>query len=113
MATKIKKAAKKKTPVTKVVKVAPKEIPTSSNSQYTIKNFGTLGREIKISPKSNVTVNEPGSTTEFFVESVSVLIGIGNYHSAKLIMSVGSWEALKKGAEIKITTTKAFKEKFL
>jgi len=78
-----------------------------------INTFGTLGREIKISPKSCITINKPGYKTEFFVESVSVLIGIGKDHTADIIMSRDSWEALINGAEISITTLKEFKEKFL
>src|SRR5690242_3319883 len=57
------------------------------NYHQTILNFGSLGREVKISPKANVTINKEGYKQEFFVESVSVLIGIGNDHTADLIMS--------------------------
>lgn len=83
------------------------------NYHQTIVNFGSLGREVKISPKANVTINKEGYKQEFFVESVSVLIGIGNDHTADLIMSRDSWEALKAGEEISITTTKEFKKRFL
>lgn len=77
------------------------------------KNFGMLGVEIKISPKSKVNVNEPGYKTEFFVPTVEVLIGIGRDNTATLIMSESAWEALKAGEKIDITTLKDFKKKFL
>lgn len=99
--------------VTKVIMVTPKGKKATRTYDYIIKNFGTLGKEIKISPKANITVNSAGYKMEFFVESVNVLIGIGKDHSADLIMSKDAWEALKKGASISITTTKEFKEKFL
>lgn len=99
--------------VTKVIMVTPKGKKATRNYDYTIKNFGTLGKEIKISPKANITVNSPGYKTEFFVETVGVLIGIGKDHTADLIMTKEAWMALKKGAKIDITTTKEFKEKFL
>ena len=85
---------------------------TRSYSQ-TITKFDRLGAEVKISPKSNICINKPGYKQEFFVESVSVLIGIGKDHTADLIMSKSAWEALNKGEEISITTTKEFKQKYL
>lgn len=111
MATKTKKVNKKSNSVIKVMTITPKGKKATRDYHYTISSYGSLGREIKISPKANITVNEPGFKTEFFVESVNVLIGIGNDHTADLIMSKDSWEALKKGAEISITTTKDFKKK--
>jgi hypothetical protein len=71
-----------------------------------------LGKEIRISPKANATVNKPGFKTEFFVPTVNVLIGIGKDNTADLIMTVDAWEALKSGEEISITTVKEFREKF-
>ena len=78
-----------------------------------IKSFSRLGKEIRISPKANISVNKPGFKTEFFVESVDVLIGIGKDHAADLIMSKDSWEALLAGAEVSITTTEEFKRKYV
>ncbi len=77
------------------------------------KNYGMLGREIKISPKSKVNINNPGFKIEFNVSTVDVLIGIGNDHTAYLVMDVAAWEALRKMQSIDITTLKDFKEKFL
>jgi len=78
-----------------------------------IEKFGRLGKEVKISPKANITINSAGFKTEFFVETVNVLIGIGKDHTADLIMPKEAWEALNSGEEISITTTKEFKEKYL
>lgn len=84
-----------------------------SEKEQKIDNFGTLGREIKISPKSNITINAPGFKVKYYVETVSVLIGIGKDYTAELIMGKDDWEALKAGETIDITTTKDFKKKFL
>lgn len=80
---------------------------------YEIDYFTALGKEIKISPKANVTINKPGFKTEFYVETVNVCIGIGDNHSADLIMSKDAWEALKSGEEITVTTTEQFKNKYV
>lgn len=116
MATKTKKSNqnhKNDNTVTKVIMVTPKGKKPTRTYDQNIKNFGTLGKEIRISPKANISVNAPGFATKFYVETVSVLIGIGKDHTADLIMTKDAWEALKKGAPIDITTTKEFKEKFL
>jgi len=84
-----------------------------SEKHLVIDTFGRLGREIKISPKTNINVNKAGYKTEYFVPTVEVLIGIGKDHAATLIMDIEAWEALKSGEEIIITTTKEFKKKFL
>lgn len=99
--------------ITKVIMVTPEGKKATRNYEYTIQNFGSLGREIVISPKANISVNSPGCKMEFFVETVSVLIGIGKDHTADLIMSKKAWEALKSGEKIDITTTQEFKRKFL
>lgn len=81
--------------------------------KQTIVNFGSLGRELKVSPKSHVTINKPGYKQEFFVESVSLLVGIGNDHTMDITMSKEAWEAFKKGETVDITTLKEFKKNFL
>lgn len=91
--------------------VTPNGKKATRNYQYEIDHFTRLGKEIKISPKTNITVNKAGFKTEFFVETVHVLIGIGNNHTADLIMSKDDWEALNKGEKISITTTEDFKKK--
>jgi hypothetical protein len=85
----------------------------TSRTDQVIKTFGRLGRELRISPKANVTVNKAGHKKEFFVETIDVIIGIGNDFTASLVMDIDAWEAFKKGEKIHITTTKEFKEKFL
>ena len=83
-----------------------------SKIRKTNKTIG-VEMEIKISPKANITVNKAGFKTEFFVETVNVLIGIGNDHNADLIMSKDAWDALLKGEKIHITTTEEFKKKYV
>lgn len=97
------------------IKVEMVETEGKVNVQYKqeIVNFGSLGKEVKISPKANVTINKEGYEQKFFTESVSVIIGIGKDHVADLIMQRNAWEALKNGEEINITTTKQFKKNFL
>ena len=97
--------------IVKVVMV-PSSKATRSYHQE-ICNHGSLGRELKISPKSHITFNCPGYKQEFFVESVAVLIGIGKDHTADLIMSKEAYEALRSGEEINVTTKKEFIKKFL
>lgn len=65
-----------------------------------------LGMPIKISPKSRVSINKAGLKVEYFVETISVLIGIGKDHTAELIMDKDAWEALNNGEQLHITTMK-------
>jgi hypothetical protein len=81
--------------------------------QYDIEYMTRLGKEIKITPKAHITVNKPGFKTEFFVETVNVVIGIGKDHTADLIMSKDAWDALNAGEKISITTTEEFKKKYI
>jgi len=93
--------------------VFPKGSKSTRIYQQEISTFGRLGKEIRISPKANISLNLPGFKTHFFVETVNVLIGIGKDHTADLIMTKDAWEALKDGAKVDITTTEEFKKKFL
>lgn len=93
--------------------VTPEGGTATRTYQYHIDHFARLGREVKISPKANATINRPGFKMEFYVETVNVLIGIGNHHTADLIMDVDAWEALKRGEPITITTTKEFEKKYV
>lgn len=105
----MRKTTKKKLPTkVKMVNVTGNE-PKLKYTQ-TINHFTRLGREVKITPKANTTINAAGYKHEFFVESVSVTIGIGNDHVADLVMTLEAWKALKAGAKINITTTKQFEE---
>lgn len=112
MATKNKKSAKKDNSVVKKITI-PKAVKVNKIQHNEISTFGSLGREIKISPKANITVNHPGYKIEFFVDTVTVLIGIGKDNTADLVMTKDAWEALKNGEAIDITTNKQFKENFL
>ena len=92
--------------------VSPNNNVTRIYQQH-IDHFSRLGAEVKISPKSNVCVNRSGYKMEFFVDSVSLVIGIGKDHSAELVMDKEAWEALKNGAKIDIETTEGFKKKYV
>jgi len=85
----------------------------ASTYSYEVVYFTRLGRKIKISQKANITVNKAGFKSEFHVETVIVLIGIGTDHTADLIMSKDAWEALNNGDEISITTTEDCKNKYV
>lgn len=113
MAKSKKQSGKQDTDIIKVVTVGTNSKRATRNYEYEIDGLGRLGKEIKISPKANITFNKRGFKTEFFVPSVNVLIGIGNDHTADLIMTVEAWESLNKGEEIHITTTEEFKKKYI
>lgn len=85
----------------------------TSEKNIVIDRFSTLGKEIKISPKSLVTVNKSGLKVEHNTETVALTIGIGEDHVAELIMSKDAFDALNKGEEVSITTLKEFKTKYL
>ena len=91
--------------VIKVINVTPRGKKATRLYQQHIIGTKRLGKEIKVSPKANITINQPGFGVKFFVPTVDVCIGIGKNHTADLIMTVDAWEALKKGESIDITTT--------
>jgi len=80
---------------------------------YEITHFDRLGKEIKVSPKANAMFHPKGYKTEFYVDTVSVVIGIGNNHTADLVMSKAAWDDLQKGEKINIETTEDFKKKYI
>ncbi len=86
--------------------------PTRTYS-YEITHFDRLGKEIKVSPKANAMFHPKGYKTEFYVDTVSVVIGIGNNHAADLVMSKAAWDDLQKGAKVNIETTEDFKKKYI
>jgi hypothetical protein len=53
-----------------------------------------LGKKIKIKKTAEINIFSP-HTVEYFVDVVEVLIGIGNDHTASLIMTVDAWETFK------------------
>lgn len=87
--------------------------PMRSIKTNGIVSFVRLGKEIKISPKAHATIENSGSKYEFFTETVSVLIGIGNDHTATLIMDIDAWRALNAGEKVDITTTKEYEEQYV
>ena len=78
-----------------------------------IKEFKPFGRILCISPKSNMSINKAGYKAEFFVDTVSVLIGIGNDHTADLIMTKEAWDTFVNGADISIDTVKEFSDRYI
>ena len=58
-----------------------------------------LGRKLVI-PKNTIVEIEPPHTIEYCTEVVSLIIGIGNDHTADLIMDKEAWKVFKKGARI-------------
>ncbi len=78
-----------------------------------ILKFKKLGKEIKISPKTYISVNKENYSITYGTESISINIGIGKDHVAHLTMSLEAWEALNEGQEIKTTTLKEFKKEYL
>ena len=86
--------------------------PKKVISQEILK-FKKLGKEIKISPKTYISVNKENFSIAYGTESISVNIGIGKDHVAHLTMSLEAWEALNEGQKIKTTTLKEFKKEYL
>jgi hypothetical protein len=75
--------------------------------------FARLGKEIKISPKAHISVNNPGYKIEYFTDTVEICIGIGKDHTATLIMEREAWEALNAGAKPNVITTEEYKKKYV
>jgi hypothetical protein len=73
-------------------------------------NYSLLAKEVKISPKSKVSIFKPGYGISFEVPCVEVLIGIGKDHTAHLVMDMEAWAEFKKGTPITIDTLKNFRE---
>ena len=86
--------------------------PKKVISQEILK-FKKLGKEIKISPKTCISVNKENFSIVYGKESISINIRIGKDHVAHLTMSLEAWEALNEGQEVKITTLKEFKKEYL
>lgn len=76
----------------------------SSVGGVRLKSISSLGKEMKISPKSTINIYESGYTATFFTETVEVLIGIGNDHVARVVMDVEAYEALKNGEKLHTTS---------
>jgi hypothetical protein len=99
--------------IIKVINVLPKGKKATREYTQEIKHFTRLGKEIRVSPKANSTINNFGFSIKFYTESVDVLIGIGKDYTADLIMDIDAWKALNSGEKIHITTTEDFKKKYV
>jgi hypothetical protein len=89
------------------------EAPISIRFSQFILGCFRLGREIKVSPKANACFNKGGYKIHYYVDSVSICVGIGNDHTAELSMTKSAWNALMAGEKIHITTTEEFKKKYV
>jgi hypothetical protein len=96
-----------------VMSATTDDSPVNIRFKQFILGMVRFGKEIKISPKSHACLNKAGYEAKYFVETVSLCIGIGNDHTAELIMSKSAWEALKAGEKIHITTTEEFNKKYV
>ena len=92
--------------------VTPENSKATRMYHYFIECFGRLGMPIHISPKANISFNKPGYKSEYFVETVTLVVGIGKDHTADLVMSREAWEALNSGEEVNYMTTKEFAKKY-
>lgn len=110
--SKITQIKPEKEEITQVINVTPAGKRTTRLCDQRISGSARFGKELKITPKANATINTPGFATKFFVPTVSINIGIGNDYSAYLIMTVDAWEALKSGQKVHITTTEEWKDKY-
>lgn len=61
-----------------------------------------LGKEIKIPANAEMFVNKARHSTDWYVDNVELLIGIGKDHTASLIMDRESHEALMRGEKLHI-----------
>ena len=87
--------------------------PILMRFQQVISGFAKLGREFKVSPKCHMTLNKPGFSVNFAVESVSTTVGIGRNHSAQLVMTKDAWEAFLEGESLDVTTVEDFKRGYV
>ena len=74
-----------------------------SLTQFTY-GFFKFGKEIKVSPKSRACFNKAGYNIHYYVDSISLTIGIGNDHTAELSMTKDAWNALRDGAKVSCET---------
>lgn len=81
-------------------------------SQFILGCF-RLGREVKVTPKANACFNKAGYKIHYYVDSVSVCVGIGKDHTAELSMTKKAWNALMEGEKVFCTTTEEFKKKYV
>lgn len=59
-----------------------------------------LGKAFRVGSKATVEVSKEGGSIEFYVPSVTVLIGIGTDHVAHLVMTKEAFDALNEGQPV-------------
>lgn len=77
-----------------------------------IESKAILGRELRISPKSIISINKPDYRTHYYTETIELLIGVGKDHTAKLIMDSEAWKALVNGEDISVEKDSNIKRKY-
>lgn len=65
-----------------------------------------LGRRLTIPAKSEVSLVPDGFGIQYYGDTVHITIGVGKDHTADLIMSTDTWEALKDRSNNLIITMK-------
>lgn len=65
-------------------------------------NAACLGRRLEINSHAMAIKIPAGYCVRYMDDVVEVIIGIGNNHTASLIMNKYAWEELKSGEEIHI-----------
>lgn len=87
--------------------------PISRIYTQEVTGVSSLGSEVKISPKTAVTINRGGFNVNFITDTVSAVVKIGESHTAELIMSLDAWNALLDGANVSTDTKKDFMDKYI
>lgn len=68
-----------------------------------------LGREVKVSPKTEVIVKEPGHEIKYKKRSVIAKVQVVGAGEIVLSMEESVWNAINLGAEIKVKTIKKYR----
>jgi len=65
-----------------------------------------LGKAFRVGSKATAQVSQEGGSIEFYVPTVTVLIGIGTDHVAHLVMTKEAFDALNEGQPVKFINFK-------
>lgn len=90
------------------------EAPVSTHFSFNAVRHAALGKEIKLSPRTHVSINQPGAFINFPTpNAVMAHFGIGKDHVGYLVMTESAWEALNRGEKIDTTTIARFRSEVL
>ena len=73
------------------------------NKNLIPQNYGSLGKELKISPKTNVAIYTDNHNSWIELE-----VYIGEEHKVEIKMSSEAWIALRNGEKVRNISNKAF-----